>query len=109
MGAVATWLNSKQTLGESSLWLTLAAKTYLHTAVFFVCVVFVFFFSSSLQTDLLKIMLEGGEERADPSLNTLLAHNKGILPILVPAAETEKKYCCLLAIFPDSGGHLYTC
>lgn len=74
----------------------------------FVCILF-FFFSSSLQTDLLKIMLEGGEETADPSLNTPLAHNKGILPILVPAAETEKKYCCLLAIFPDSGGHLYTC
>lgn len=36
------------------------------------------------------VMLEG-EKTTDPSLNTLLTHNKGILSILVPAAETKRE------------------
>lgn len=63
---------------RGSLWLTFAIKTYLQK------------FFSGLQTGPLTIMLEGGEETTDPSLNTLLAHNKGILSVLVAAAETNR-------------------
>lgn len=91
-------------MSESSLQLTLAVKTYLHTAEAFF---------SSLQADLLTIMLEGGEETTDPSLNTLLTHNKGMLSILVPAAEANRKKTllppCNISRFGKTLMHVLVC